>query len=195
MILRKFAALLALGLVAAAAPASASVAIPGNPVRVQLTIDYEPPPDPDFQGLELTGQAQFWLINDGKVPDGPPVDIGHLEKGQVFVNGNQPCGNVLCPSGFSFSGHAGGFVALAFQDGVPPDPVVPPDPIIPLGKFIPGNPVHASGPIFAWDAPVQVGTWSVSIAPVPEPGQWTFMLAGFAGLGLAARWRRAALAR
>jgi hypothetical protein len=62
-----------------------------------------------------------------------------------------------------------------------PDAVVPittpPSPVIPIGTFSPeatlGSQLSIDGTLFAFDDPVQVGTWSLTAtlvpSPVPEP--------------------------
>jgi hypothetical protein len=203
MNLKLMTAGLLLALSLGAAPA---FAVPGPPpIRVDLTIAYEPPPDPDFTGGLLTGDIHFLVpaVRDADVAFVPAVqaiDIGELTAGHSFKTHFQPTdpciGGGTCQLHFAFTGEAGGFPTVAFADGsVFPSEAPGPPPIIPLG-FLSGGPspppIHDSGPIGAFDAPVQVGTWSVTISAVPEPAAWALMLAGFAGLGLALRRQRAA---
>jgi hypothetical protein len=203
MDLRAAGASLVLGLTVSAAPALASVAVV-PPVRAQLTIDYFPPAipgNPVFGGSELTGQAQFFVHDDaGFRPEGAAIDIGRIAMGDgsVFkVFPPDPCvGQGTCQLQFSFGGQAAGFPAFALG-ATDPSAEPPPDPDkIPLGipgnPIIPGNPVHGSGRIYAWDAPVPVGTWSVTLSSAPEPAEWALMLVGLSGLGVACRSRRRA---
>ena len=133
---------------------------------VDLTLTYEPPPDPDFQGSFLTGQVQFFsqVISTFQFavdPPGPPDDIGKLAAGDSFTINFLPPGPCFAGGGcnlfFSFGGEAAGFVAQAYPPG-PPDDVAGLLPAVQFGLFdANGLPAVQSGPIFAFDAPVQVG--------------------------------------
>ena len=196
---------LASAAIAAAPPALASgVAQPTY--AVDLTIDYfsaaELPPDPIFQGSFLTGNLQFWyqvISSDPAaagaplVPTGPQHDIGSVGVGDSFsihFSPPDPCfGAGSCNLFFSFGGDAAGFPAVAFPPGPPTDGAPDVLPAVQFGVFnTDGKPISSSGPIFAFDAPVQVGDWQtvVSLAGVPEPAAWALMLLGFtiAGAGL-----------
>jgi hypothetical protein len=62
----------------------------------------------------------------------------------------------------------------------------------PIDVLVQGPPIRSSGAIFAYDAPVQVGTWSASVSAVdvPEPATWALLLLGFGAAGAALRRRR-----
>jgi hypothetical protein len=62
-------------------------------------------------------------------------------------------------------------------------------------SFQPGDPCitgsvcHASGILVANDDPVRIGTWEVTISPVPLPGALPLFATGLGALGLLG-WRR-----
>src|SRR5215831_4762834 len=116
-----------------AGTASASVIADADdasyPVRADLTIDYFPsavPPDPVFQGSQLSGIALFYkysLTGAGTSfsplipPD--PIDIGRLAAGGQFsvtFIPTDPCFMArTCGLGFSFAGVAGNFATGSFS--------------------------------------------------------------------------------
>lgn len=199
MILRTLAAMLAGGSALSAA-VSAWAGPEPPPIKAHVTIDYEIPGNPIFQDTTLGGDVGLWAFGNF---DGPRwisrggSSFAALGDGHTFKTSfspTDPCfGLSQCDVGFSYSGNAGQFPAEAFPPNVPPNPIIPPDPIVPLFTLIPGNPVIPPnpivGPIFAWDDPVQVGTWSVTISAAPEPASWALMLIGAAGLGATLRRR------
>jgi len=204
MRLRHAAAGLALALTAALAAHPAAANDPPDPDRVlvDLTISYIDPPEPEAL---LTGIVQFYIpgFEGAATPDGPPIDIGRIRAGDGsvfhFIPGDPCVGAGSCALQFSFGGHAGVFGAQAAPSDTPPSETQPPDPIkISLGFFSPGETgefLFTSGPIYAWDAPVAVGTWTAVIhSATPEPATWAIVLVGFAGVGLAVRRRRTQLA-
>ncbi|HKE96072.1 MAG TPA: PEP-CTERM sorting domain-containing protein [Povalibacter sp.] len=168
------------------------------PVRSDLTISYFPstvPPDPIFQGSQLSGTARFYEYaltgeNRSFIPLVPPdpIDIGHLAAGDAFsltfIPGD-PCFMArTCGLAFSFEGLAGNFAADAFAPGNQLSS------IIPVGSL----PSSLSGMIFATDANFgmsAVGTWDVTLreTAVPEPGTLA-LFAGGAGLMLLLPTRR-----
>jgi len=161
------------------------------PVRADLTLNYFPatvPPDPIFQGSQLTGIAQFYEYSltaesQNFVPLVPPdpVDIGSLAAGDSFsitFIPTDPCFMArTCGLGFSFAGLAGNFGVDAFAAGNQQSS------IIPIGSL----PSTASGFLNATDANFgthAVGTWDLRLreVSVPEPG--TLALFGSAALML-----------
>lgn len=208
MTLRTAAALALAGATVLAAPQAHASRLPIAPFAVTLDIAYEPPPDPDFTGGLLVGHIQFYFTDPnvagvGFTPDGAPVDIGQLRAGQTFETRlfpPDPCfADGSCRLFFSFGGSAAGFQADAFGAGaIPPGP---PDtaPLLPAVQdgLLPAVqkrllPAVQTGPICAFDAPVQVGDWTatLSAAGAPEPGAWSLLIAGFAGVGAMLRRAR-----
>jgi hypothetical protein len=60
-------------------------------------------------------------------------------------------------------------------------------------KLIPGfAPIDITGPIYAFDAAVQVGTWEVRLEPAPEPGSLVLLCSALAGFGVIRRRRKPA---
>ena len=201
---------LALGLAVAAAAPQAFAA---PQLILDLRIDYfaggEPGP-PIFPGSSLGGKVQFYVAGLASplfqfppfLLNGPPIDIGVVGIGQHFSTRFIPPNPAdIGRLGFSFGGLAAGFPAHAFA--FPSDiPAVNPeiDPILtvlqigpPIDVLATGPPIRTSGAIFAYDAPVQVGTWSASVSAVdvPEPATWAMLLLGFTMAGGLLRRARA----
>jgi hypothetical protein len=204
---------LALGL---AAVFGAPQAFATTQLVVDLQIDYFAGSivgPPIFQESSLSGSVQFYTaglaspFNDVApfLLIGPPIDIGVVGIGQEFSTRFIP-GNPVDISrlGFSFGGVAAGFPAYAFAFPSDIPPVNPDaDPILtvlangpPIDVLLQGPPIRSSGAIFAYDDPVQVGTWSASVsaADVPEPATWVMLLLGFGAVGAVLRRARRAVA-
>lgn len=164
---------------------------------------------PIFPESSLTGSVRFYSAGlpspftdfNPFLQIGPPIDIGVMGIGQHFstrfIPGNP---NDISRLGFSFGGAAAGFAADAFDFPADIPPAAPETaPILtvlqtgpPIDVLVNGPPIRTSGAIFAYDAPVQVGTWSASVSAVdvPEPATWAMLLTGFGGLGAVLRSRR-----
>ncbi len=194
---------------AIASPPSAQAAI-----QIDLTINFIPgnPVFPDATGnlvvpQQLTGVPFFTVPVLGGLTDvtnffvggfdsimltaGNPTFTGHFIPGNPVIPGNPIIpGNPVFQ--FSFLGSTDGFTTFAYALGDPNEqnrpPIVPP--IISMGIFDQsGPPIFQSGDILAFDAPVVVGNWNVtisSVADVPEPSTWAMIILGFAGLGFMA---------
>ena len=187
-------------------------------VRVDLVISYLQPasaltPPPIFQGSNLSGTASFFqesttsdLHNLSPVP--PPIDIGNVAQGQSFETSflidtaNFLFANQL---DFSFNGLTNlnpnppsivpSFTAMAFSSfgDLPTSPSAPPIlPIADLGSFLSPTPppIEQSGRIVAFDGPVVVGTWTVTVSTVtvsavPEPSTLPLVAFGLLFFGRA----------
>ena len=91
-------------------------------------------------------------------------------------------------------GLAAGFPAFAFDTTDFPATPPPVHDRIALGTYSGDaasfEPVVFSGALVAYDAPVVVGTWEVTVSAVPEPESYAMLLAGLGLLSFAARRRK-----
>ena len=169
-----------------------------DPLRVDLVISYLlptllPSPPPIFQGSNLSGTASFFkqsTTSDLNVllPVPPPIDIGNVAQGQSFETSfliDTASFLFAQQLDFSFSGLTNlapdpppivpSFTAMAFSNsGDLPSASPNPPPILPiadLSSFLAPQPppISQSGRIVAFDDPVVVGTWTVTVSAVPEP--------------------------
>lgn len=172
-----------------ASQARANSVEPALPVYV--TLNYFPT-DPIFEGYALSGEIVFsQLLGLGDsgfttsvfIPPGDPLfpnDPVRTWVVDVFED---------VPLLFEFSGvlfpndpiepiHT--VFAFSLDDGVPTEQ--PQEaPLISLGLL--GPEFYATGPLYAFSTPAQVGTWEVStVAPVPEPATLLLFGAGLAAL-------------
>jgi hypothetical protein len=186
--------------------AALSVApVPARAATLQfdLTITYLTPPSPILPAGDLTGTPQFFSDN-GVIdhlltitsPTPPPI----LPLGQTYFVSfapTDPCfGQSTCAISFSFAGFSQGFSADAFLTGNVPSTGPSPPPILPIAVLqptdpcAPGDPCHASGPIVAFDDPIVIGSWDVTIsAATPLPGALPLFAGGLGALSLLG-WRR-----
>ena len=176
------------------------------PIEIDLTISFAPNPPPVIPtGATYTGIAQFSFSNP-LAPGPPPIDIGSVAIGGTFFTAFQPQPPPIdqaVPFGtvsFSFGGSVLGpegppiFPTAAFLDGADLSNAGPtPPPILPIGSLdLSPNPppIHASGNIVAFDAPVVVGTFDITVRAIPEPATLTLLLGPLGLLLLLAGWRR-----
>lgn len=178
------------------------------------------PTDPCLgASCSLGGNVQFWEIPScggcdillPAVQLGNPISIGSLAAGDSFLANllpQDPCDGVdlFCSLGVSFGGTTMPGASctpvdpcfptiFAFSLGSAPSAAPQPPPILPLGaigsNFQPGGPpIFQNGALIAYDAPVQVGTWSVTVTTVPEPASLALLAGG--ALALIARRKRRA---
>ena len=90
------------------------------------------------------------------------------------------------------SGHGPFFLAAAFPLDIDLARFPAPPEIMPLAFFQGGAPLSFSGPIVAFDAPVIVGEWDITIreaTATPLPAALPLFATGLGALGLLG-WRR-----
>jgi PEP-CTERM motif len=164
-------------------------------VQLTLTLSYFPasqePPDPSFQDSVLTGTASFY--EESSVEPCYLVALPGLGVGRTVSTSHIHDIHAGSESSFlfTFAGLAAGFPAFAFDTtDFPTLPPVDPDRIA-LGTYsgdaVSFEPVVFSGALVAYDAPVVVGTWEVTVSAVPEPESYALLLAGLGLLGFATR--------
>lgn len=179
---------------------------------VTLTIDFHPPSaspgDPCFGTVcALSGNAQFFLNLGSPTFDGTitklfgdpiPFDLLPAVQHYSFIPGDPCVGqNFSCSLSLQMGDGSVRFLqpqpppvfpTFFFADGsVIPSATPTTPPIIPLGalgsNFNPQPPpIFQSGPIVAYDDPVVVGTWSVSVTQVPEPASALLLISGIGGI-------------
>ena len=180
-------------------------------VAVDLSISYfagsSPSPPEIFPSTtQLSGLASFYIDTlNSPIPLPPEIDIGHLNVGDSFVTTlipGDPCfAAVSCRLNFSFGGQTSipgnpitpFFLAAAFPLGSNLANASPTPPeIMPLAFFQGGAPLSFSGPIVAFDAPVIVGEWDITIheaTATPLPAALPLFASGLGALGLLG-WRK-----
>jgi PEP-CTERM motif len=158
-------------------------AIPGEPIAPQQVTGVPFFTIPIMGGLsDVSNFFVGGFDSIGTLTAANPIFTGHFIPSDPIIPGN-PIFQ------FSFLGSTDGFPTFAFAHDDPAEingpPIVPP--FISIGIFDEsGPPIRQSGDIVAFDAPVVVGNWNITIntvADVPEPSTWAMMILGFAGVG------------
>jgi hypothetical protein len=186
-----------------AAPARATaIIIPSTPLEFDLSITLQPLPPSILPSL-LNGTAQFSFtpLPPSIIP-GNPIDVANLAFGDSFTP-TPPQIIPLPPNidiAFTFSGEldflgggsipAGAYTSFAaVAADFAASHVQPLPPNIDIGVFS-GTPLHLHGDLIAFDDPVQIGTFDVTVSEVPEPASIAILGSALACLGLVRRrWR------
>jgi hypothetical protein len=179
-------------------------------VFITLDVDYFPssipsPPEVFPAGSQLTGDARFYVQSFELIPQ-TPIDIGTLGVGGEFLTTFAPTNacisNGTCQLDFSFGGQTSipgnpitpYFLAAAFPQSADLTNATPTPPeIMPIGTLDFSSPtppnIRVAGEIVAFDDPVVVGTWQVTMGVTPLPAALPLFATGFGVIGLFG-WRR-----
>src|SRR6266851_4913014 len=187
----------ALLLTLASAPAGAATLATSFLIQTEVAIIWQTPP---FAPSTFTGTSAFVRghFNADNIFFGA-ASFGGSSFTSVPIQPPQPI-DILYPPSPAFAGDAiiwqfGGAAAAVGGpftiDAFPPTPLVPPTPpaappLIELARNLqPGfAPFEVTGPIIAFDDPVQIGTYDIRVRFVPAPP--TLLLLGLGLAGLAA---------
>ena len=182
--------------------------IPGNPISPDNLII------PGFEGTQLGGTASFFTTIDGIKFNptsmfnlSPLISVGGVFS-MTFEEPPDPCigaiGAAACQLYFSFGGQATrldvngmatsfGAAALLLVGDITYAGVPVPPPTLQIGALdfsLAAAPIiDVTGPIVAFDDPVVVGTWDVTISETPLPAALPLFATGLSALGLLG-WRR-----
>ena len=157
--------------------------------------------DPCF----TNGQVHIQAVNGEITTDLTDIQLPVAYAPAGDPNGSAPCAGAFCPVspfeslGFSWTGLTGGFGTFGFGPDTTP-PATPPasPPIISLGTFgaapALGQELSVSGSLWAYDNPIQVGTFTLTAtvipASVPEPSSVGLLSLAVLGAVIAAKNRR-----
>jgi hypothetical protein len=170
-------------------------------VNVEQTITLFPPsslfPTDTFTGTSFFTAGVF--VNEAFTPITVFGSQSYIPQEPVIPGDPIIPGNPVIPPQSIFPGESivwqfGGTIASTLVTSAYPPNSIPGNPIIPsitiaLGLDYGFAPINLAGPIYAFDAPVQVGTWDISVTQVPEPGIGWLLGIGVAGW-LSTRTRR-----
>jgi hypothetical protein len=182
---------LALSVMFGTAEAGASTVI------VDMTIFYAPSGAPNLSAFSLSGTTSFTNSDD---PAPFTNTIGPLSAGESEDPGWSTCTGASCPTpsraliafaDVAFAGTIGpsNIPAFAFPDlAAVPSSAPASTPLIPI-DLVAGT--DLTGPIFAFDDPVQVGTWEVTVtAATPLPAALPLFAGGLGVIGFLAKRRK-----
>ena len=143
--------------------------------------------------LPFVNADNVLIYPDADAHPGDPVKPGQSFS-KIFSLPDSCIGAGSCQFSFGFDGVINGFQAFAFAqlaDAQAAPPSITPS--IVLDFFHPGDPIHpgdpvipvfATGPLIAFDAPIQIGVWNASVeAATPLPGAIALFPTGVALLG------------
>jgi hypothetical protein len=195
-----YAFLAALALLSAAPQqAAASAFVQPFFVNITQTINWMPGdpilPTDTFTGESFLTRGNF--VNTVFFPDAvfggqmySGIAIIPQEPYTVAIPGNPilPQESLIWQFGGAVHTAQGDFPTCAFSPGtsIPVDPCTP-DITLALALNPGFAPIHLSGSIYAFDAPVVVGTWDISITPAPEPAALVLLAIGFAAFAMQRR--------
>ena len=140
----------------------------------------------EFDGPDFITDAVFATHHYSSVlMAGPPIRIFDIS-GPPIIPGE----SIIWQFGGMAHTLLGDFPTFAFRnnEAVSPGPPITPPQITIAFELLPNfAPIHLSGPIYTYDDPVQIGTWDIRLAQVPEPASLALLGIGLAALAILRR--------